>query len=139
VVAPGDHGDPAEPTLVVERQGGAVVELPRCPAPPGVGHGGRALDREDAGHAEVDDQLPVVVGGQEQVLATSKHGQDAGTDHLGCVGELRRRVGARRHDATAREAGVELAPDGLDLGQFGHRRTVAAPWVRRSAPMVAVR
>ena len=86
----------------------------------------RGGDAEHAGHAEVNDELVVVVEIEQQVLAPTPmpanggaHGEDGG-------GELRGLVGGRCDDAASLDAGPELAADGLDLGQLGHGATVAS-------------
>lgn len=123
----GNHRDAAESTYVAVLENRAVVEVPRGPhvlvGDPGLG------DAQHAGHAEVHDQLVIVVEREQQVFAATLDLADARAARGNCGGELGRLVGAGVEDETAGQSRGELAPNGLDLGQLGHLVTVASALV----------
>jgi hypothetical protein len=115
--------DPAEPADVAEAQHRRVIE-----GPPGsqVGVVEVGAGDELAGHAEVDDQLAVVIEIDEQELAPPAECLDGGGNGFHRGGEFGRGVAAGGDDATAHQAWFELAADGLDLGQLWHGVTIAS-------------
>jgi hypothetical protein len=118
-VLPGRHHRQApEATHVAELEHRTVVEAPPRPHV-GVEHGRVRPHAQLAGHAQVHDQLPIVVEADQQVLAPPIHPGDHRTGGLRGLGELRRRVTPPGGDHPADHQRLELAPDGLDLRQLG--------------------
>ena len=159
-----DDGESAEAPHVVEVQLATVGQPPRRPqvsalvqlhrlAPRGLAlRSDRLLlgalrgpvpHRQPAGHAEVHDQLVVVViqvERHEQVLATAAHAAHGGTDGVERREELRRGERPRVDQLGPDDERLQLSPDRLDLGQLGHVRSVArhppsAPVTDRAEPV----
>lgn len=121
---------PAQVVAVVERNLRALVLLRRI---------GRLPPEHPAGHAEMGDEGSAVVEREEQVLAATAEGGDGPADEfrredvLGDANEemRRARIDGDASDGAADDVRFEVAANGLDFREFGHRGSLrVAGWMR---------
>ena len=131
VVASRHDGDAAKSAHIVELKDAAITELPPSPTPAisaqRVGFVlGDVSKPEVSGHAQVDDEFSIVVGGDEQILAAAPDFLEASPDHVARLRELGRWMACRCHHRCAWKRNSQLTSNGFDLRQFRH---VAMVWV----------
>ena len=124
MAARGHDMDPAEPAHVVQGERIAVIEPPPGPQVR-MGPVDRGVDRQPAGHSQMDDELASGLGGvvqvDDQVLAAAADRGHVAADRLHRGRELGRRMGARPGDRPALQPRLQLGSDGLHFGKLGHR------------------
>ena len=111
--------DTAESADVAIAEHSAIVE----PPPRTHVRIGEIGDRKQlASHAEVHDQLSVVIEVEQQELASPPNGLERRADRLSGWRELLGGVAVSLNDRAAAEPGRKLPANRLDLGQLGHGR-----------------
>jgi len=124
-VGRGKHQHAPELALIVEEEAGPVVEVEDDPGRRG---GPRTAitgtEEELAGHAEVDEDANSRVEVDPEDLATPPHARHrAPHDDIGCESPPSQTLvppRVRRGHPSSGQRVTQLAPDGLDLGKFGH-------------------
>ena len=129
----------AETAHVDEEQAPAVVEVQAHPEVVGL-FGVRVVEQEIARHAQVHDEMDVVLEREHQVFAAPPDALD-----LAAPESIGDRLGRRRHrparvpdvdrlEAPALERGRQLTADRLDLGKLGHRPKGSSARPRAGGP-----
>lgn len=77
---------------------------------------------ERSGHAQMGDELTLVVEADQEVFAPSTDPGDGGAEGVERRAELATGVGIAAEEGATPQAKIELATDGLDLGEFRHGR-----------------
>ena len=118
-----DPLDGAEAAGVVEPEFHAGVEAESDVVVFAPGDGG-GKDAEAAGHAEVDEE-GAARGGEEEVFASARAGEDGGAfdfdEVIGHGPAEAAFLDDEFADGVADEVGADTAQGGFDLGEFGHR------------------